>query len=230
MTKKQNIFLVEDDLSFGAVLKSYLEINDYTVTWVDDGKFALDKFRSDEFQLCILDVMLPHVDGFTIAGEIRKTDKEIPLIFLTAKTLKEDILKGYNVGADDYITKPFDTEVLLCKIQAIIKRQSTKPESDETEFTIASYRFNYKLRNISRAGKTQKLSPKEAELLKLLCQNKNQLLSREIALQKIWGEDGYFTARSMDVFITKLRKYLKDDPNIEIKNIHGSGFLFEVND
>lgn len=230
MTKKQNIFLVEDDLSFGAVLKSYLEINDYTVTWVDDGKLALNKFRSDEFHLCILDVMLPHVDGFTIACEIRKIDKEIPLIFLTAKTLKEDILKGYNVGADDYITKPFDTEVLLCKIQAIIKRQSTKPESDETEFTIASYRFDYNLRNISRADKTQKLSPKEAELLKLLCQNKNQLLSREIALQKIWGEDGYFTARSMDVFITKLRKYLKDDPNIEIKNIHGSGFLFEVSD
>lgn len=228
MTQKQNIFLVEDDLSFGAVLKSYLEINDYDVTWVDDGKLALDKFRSNSFDLCILDVMLPNIDGFTIAAEIRKLTTDIPLIFLTAKTLKEDILKGYNVGADDYITKPFDTEVLLCKIQAIIKRQANSLENDETEFTISSYQFDYKLRIISRGEHKQKLSPKEAELLKLLCQNKNQLLSRELALQKIWGEDGYFTARSMDVFITKLRKYLKDDPNTEIKNIHGSGFLLEV--
>ena len=229
MTKKQHIFLVEDDLSFGAVLKSYLELNDYEVTWVDDGKYAVDKFKAGSFQICILDVMLPHIDGFTIGTEIRKLDKEIPMVFLTAKTLKEDILKGYNVGADDYITKPFDTEVLLCKIQAIIKRQSTQPISDEFLFSIGSYEFDSKLRVIVRDGDKQKLSPKEADLLKLLCQNKNELLSRETALRKIWGEDGYFTARSMDVFITKLRKYLKDDPTIEIKNIHGSGFLLEVN-
>ncbi|WP_319499985.1 response regulator transcription factor [uncultured Draconibacterium sp.] len=229
MTIKQHIFLVEDDLSFGAVLKSYLELNDYEVTWVDDGKYAVDKFNAGSFQICILDVMLPNVDGFTIGKEIRKLDQEIPMVFLTAKTLKEDILKGYNVGADDYITKPFDTEVLLCKIQAIIKRQSTQPVSDEFLFSIGSYKFDSKLRSISREGEKQKLSPKEADLLKLLCQNKNELLSRETALRKIWGEDGYFTARSMDVFITKLRKYLKDDPNIEIKNIHGSGFLLEVN-
>lgn len=229
MTVKQHIFLVEDDLSFGAVLKSYLELNDFTVTWVDDGKTALDKFKTGTFQICILDVMLPNVDGFTIATGIGKLDATIPLVFLTAKSLKEDILKGYNVGADDYITKPFDTEVLLCKIKAIIKRQSTQPISDEFLFSIGSYEFNSKLRSISFNGEKQKLSPKEADLLKLLCQNKNELLSRETALRKIWGEDGYFTARSMDVFITKLRKYLKDDPNIEIKNIHGSGFLLEVN-
>lgn len=229
MTKKQHIFLVEDDLSFGAVLKSYLELNDYGVTWVDDGKYAVDKFKAGSFQICILDVMLPHIDGFTIGTEIRKLDKEIPMVFLTAKTLKEDILKGYNVGADDYITKPFDTEVLLCKIQAIIKRQLTQPVIDEFLFSIGSYEFDSKLRVIVRDGDKQKLSPKEADLLKLLCQNKNELLSRETALRKIWGEDGYFTARSMDVFITKLRKYLKGDPNIEIKNIHGSGFLLEVN-
>nr|WP_320020777.1 response regulator transcription factor [uncultured Draconibacterium sp.] len=228
MTKKQHIFLVEDDLSFGAVLKSYLELNDYEVTWVDDGKYAVDKFKAGSFQICILDVMLPHIDGFTIGTEIRKLDKEIPMVFLTAKTLKEDILKGYNVGADDYITKPFDTEVLLCKIQAIIKRQSTQPISDEFLFSIGSYEFDSKLRVIVRDGDKQKLSPKEADLLKLLCQNKNELLSRETALRKIWGEDGYFTARSMDVFITKLRKYLKGDPNIEIKNIHGSGFFLEI--
>lgn len=225
---KQHIFLVEDDLSFGAVLKSYLELNDYQVTWVDDGKFAMDKFRNGEYQICILDVMLPNVDGFTIGAEIRKVNKEIPMVFLTAKTLKEDILKGYNVGADDYITKPFDTEVLLCKVQAIIKRQSTQPLSNEVLFEVGSYTFDSKLRTIVRGKSRQKLSPKEADLLKLLCQNKNELLSRETALRKIWGDDGYFTARSMDVFITKLRKYLADDSNIEIKNIHGSGFLLEI--
>jgi len=233
MTKKivdnrKHIFLVEDDLSFGAVLKSYLEINDYEVTWVDDGKFALERFRNGNYQICILDVMLPNVDGFTVGSEIRKINQDIPLVFLTAKTLKEDILKGYNLGADDYITKPFDTEVLLAKIQAIIKRQSVQPVENETIFRIASYEFDSKLRSISRDGEKQKLSPKEADLLKLLCQNKNELLPRDTALNKIWGEDGYFTARSMDVFITKLRKYLKDDSNIEIKNIHGSGFLLEV--
>jgi len=228
MSHEQNIFLLEDDLSFGAVLKSYLELNDYNVTWVDDGKYAIDKFRSGEFHICILDVMLPNIDGFTVGAEIRKFDKEIPMVFLTAKALKEDILKGYNVGADDYVTKPFDTEVLLCKIQAIIKRQSTQPKNDEVIFTIGSYEFDSKLRNITRLGENQKLSPKESDLLKLLCQNKNELLQRETALRKIWGEDGYFTARSMDVFITKLRKYLKDDPNIEIKNIHGSGFLLQI--
>ena len=145
MNEKQHIFLVEDDLSFGAVLKSYLELNDYKVTWVDDGKFALDKFRNGEYQICILDVMLPNVDGFTIGSEIRKIDKEIPMVFLTAKALKEDILKGYNVGADDYITKPFDTEVLLCKIQAIIKRQTTQPLTNDVIFNIGSYVFDSRL-------------------------------------------------------------------------------------
>ena len=228
MNQEHNIFLVEDDLSFGTVLKSYLELNDYKVTWADDGKIAMEKFRADEYHICILDVMLPNIDGFTIGAEIRKINKDIPMVFLTAKTLKEDILKGYNLGADDYITKPFDTEVLLCKIRAIIKRQSTAPFHNSVIFEIGSYQFDSKLRQIMRDGKKQKLSPKESDLLKLLCQNKNELLPREAALQKIWGDDGYFTARSMDVFITKLRKYLSGDPNIEIKNIHGSGFLLEI--
>lgn len=226
--EKHHIFLVEDDLSFGSVLKSYLEINDYTVTWVDDGKLALDKFRNGKYHICILDVMLPNIDGFTVGREIRSINKEIPMVFLTAKTLKEDILKGYNAGADDYITKPFDTEVLLCKIQAVIKRQTLNPVNDNTLFTIGRYRFDSKLRQISIDNETVKLSPKESDLLKLLCQNQNELLPRETALRKIWGDDGYFTARSMDVFITKLRKYLAGDPAIEIKNIHGSGFLLEV--
>mgnify|MGYP006300342095 FL=1 len=224
----KNIFLVEDDLSFGAVLKSYLELNDFEVTWVDDGKFAAEKFRNGNYHICILDVMLPNVDGFTIGKEIRKTNKIIPMVFLTAKTLKEDILRGYNLGADDYITKPFDTEVLLCKIRAILKRESPQDGKDEVQFTIGSYEFDSALRQISHGDEKQKLSPKESDLLKLLCQNMNELLPRETALRKIWGEDGYFTARSMDVFVTKLRKYLAGDPNIEIKNVHGSGFLLEV--
>jgi DNA-binding response OmpR family regulator len=228
MERSHHIFLVEDDLSFGSVMKSYLEINDYQVTWVDDGKHALERFRNGKFHICILDIMLPNVDGFTIGKEIRTIDKDIPMVFLTAKALKEDILKGYNLGADDYITKPFDTEVLLCKISAIIKRQTTNPVHEEVIFTIGSYRFDSKLRQIHRGENVQKLSPKESDLLKLLCQNQNELLSRETALRKIWGDDGYFTARSMDVFVTKLRKYLSDDTNIEIKNIHGSGFILEI--
>lgn len=228
MRTKQHIFLVEDDLSFGAVLKSYLELNDFEVTWVDDGKFASEKFRNGSYHICILDVMLPNVDGFTIGKEIRKTDKKIPMVFLTAKTLKEDILRGYNLGADDYITKPFDTEVLLCKIRAILKRESPQSGREEVRFIIGSYEFDSTLRQISLGDEKQKLSPKESDLLKLLCQNMNELLPRQTALRKIWGEDDYFTARSMDVFVTKLRKYLAGDPHIEIKNIHGSGFLLEV--
>jgi two-component system, OmpR family, response regulator len=228
MESSHHIFLVEDDLSFGAVLKSYLEINDYTVTWVDDGKYAVERFRTGKYHICILDVMLPNVDGFTIGKEIRLMDKNVPMIFLTAKALKEDILKGYNLGADDYITKPFDTEVLLCKISAIIKRQSTSPVTNESIFNIGTFRFDSKLRQIQRGDEIQKLSPKESDLLKLLCQNQNELLPRETALRKIWGDDGYFTARSMDVFVTKLRKFLSGDPNIEIKNIHGSGFSLEA--
>jgi DNA-binding response OmpR family regulator len=231
MGDKIRIFLVEDDHNFGAVLKSYLEIHDYLVHWVDDGKHALGEFRSDDFDICILDVMLPNVDGFQVAREIRFVNKSIPLIFLTAKTLKDDILKGYSLGADDYITKPFDSEVLLCKIQAILKRneQQEKNEPDKDEFDIGVYRFNYPHRVISRGDESIKISPREAELLRLLCLKINDVMPREMALKKIWGEDSYFTTRSMDVFITKLRKYLKDDPTIEIVNIHGSGFKLTVN-
>ena len=228
MKTNYHIFLLEDDLSFGSVMKSYLELNDYQVTWVDDGKYALSKFRAGKYQICILDVMLPNIDGFTIGSEIRSIDKDIPMIFLTAKNLKEDILKGYQLGADDYITKPFDSEVLLCKISAIIKRQSTGPVREEVIFSIGSYQFDSKLRQVIRENQVQKLSPKEADLLKLLCQNRNELVPREMALRKIWGDDGYFTARSMDVFVTKLRKFLSEDPTVEIRNIHGSGFMLEV--
>jgi len=222
------VFFVEDDLSFGSVLKSYLEINDFAVTWVDDGKYALERFRKGSFRLCILDVMLPHVDGFTLAERIRSIDSQIPFIFLTAKTMKEDVLKGYNLGADDYITKPFDSEVLLCKIGAILKRGTANAIPLKHPVEIGTYRFDYHLRQITGNGMVQNLSPREADLLKLLYENKNNLLPRHIALMTIWGDDSYFTGRSMDVFISRLRKYFSDDPRIEFKNIHGSGYILSL--
>jgi len=222
-TKPVRIFLVEDDLSFGSVLKSYLELNDYTVEWVDDGKYALDHFRKGIFDICILDVMLPHVDGFTIAGEIRKMNPSVPIVFLTAKKLKEDMLKGYGVGGDDYITKPFDTDILLVKIKAIISRRDLNDGTRDL-YEVGKFLFNSKLRTLSCGDKELKLSPKESQLLEMLANNQNTLISREMALKKIWGSDDYFTARSMDVYVTKLRKYLSADPNLVIKNIHGAGF------
>lgn len=229
MITKPRIFLVEDDLSFGAVLKSYLEINDFEVDWIDDGQHALTQFKKDSYKICILDVMLPNVDGFTIGAEIRKINPGIPILFLTAKNLREDVLKGYRIGADDYITKPFDTEVLIFKLKAILKRQSGIYPKESDFYQIGSYLFDYKLRTLVRDGSKQKLSPKEAELLKMLCDNRNELLPRETALKTIWGDDGYFTARSMDVYLTKLRKLFTDDPLVEIRNIHGSGFMLEIN-
>ena len=228
MSKKNaRIFLVEDDLSFGSVLKSDLEINDFDVDLVDDGKLAVDAFRRGVYDLCILDVMLPHVDGFTIATEIRTMNSTIPIIFLTAKKLKEDLLRGYGVGADDYITKPFDTDILLCKIKAIISRRDIQDGSRDV-YEIGKYIFNAKLRTLAIAGQERQLSPKEGQLLEMLALAPNSLVSREAALKKIWGTDDYFTARSMDVYVTKLRKYLGDDPQITLKNIHGSGFQLLV--
>ena len=225
MKNKKNILLVEDDFNFGSVLKAYLEMNDFSVSWVVDGKNAIKEFSDGDFDICVLDVMLPNVDGFTIAKDIRELSPIVPFIFVTAKTLKEDILKGYSMGADDYITKPFDSEVLICKINAILSRSGNQvAEEQEEEYQIGKYSFNPIIREIKVEGFTQKLSPKESELLKLLFQHKNNILPRELALRSIWGEDSYFTTRSMDVYITKLRKYLKKDSNIEIINIHGNGF------
>lgn len=230
MNKKPvNIFLVEDDLSFGSVLKSYLEINDFAVDWIDDGKYAVEHFRKGDFEICILDIMLPHVDGFTIANEIRQINQKIPIIFLTAKKLKDDVLKGYGVGGDDYITKPFDTDILLAKIRAIIARRDIKAIARDV-IDIGKFVFNTKLRTLSAGGEEKKLSPKEAQLLELLAANPNTLISREMALKKIWGNDDYFTARSMDVYITKLRKILSDDPRLNIKNIHGAGFQLIISE
>lgn len=227
--RNARIFLVEDDASFGSVLKSYLEINDFEVDLVDDGKVAVETFRKGVYDLCILDVMLPHVDGFTIASEIRIMNSVIPIIFLTAKKLKEDLLKGYGVGADDYITKPFDTDILLCKIRAIIARRDIQDGTRDI-YEIGKYIFNARLRTLTLGDRERQLSPKEGQLLEMLAMTPNTLVSREAALRKIWGADDYFTARSMDVYVTKLRKYLSDDPNILLKNIHGSGFQLVISE
>ncbi|MBL0882738.1 MAG: response regulator transcription factor [Chitinophagaceae bacterium] len=223
--KKYKILLCEDDTNLGMVLKNYLEINDYDVTLERDGRLGLAAFQREKYDICLLDVMMPNMDGFTLAEEIRDVDPDIPLFFLSAKTMKEDIIQGYKLGADDYITKPFDSEVLLLKIKAILKRNEEENKgNDNVEFDLGKYHFNPKLRELKNGESTQTLSPKENELLKMLAEHKNDLLPRERALKKIWGSDTYFNGRSMDVYIAKLRKYLKEDTEIEIVNIHGNGF------
>ena len=225
--ENNKILLVEDDPNFGTVLKDYLSLNDYNVTHAKDGLEGLIMFKNDDFDICILDVMMPRKDGFSLAKDIRSTNSEVPIIFLTAKTMKEDVLKGYQAGADDYLNKPFDSEVLLYKIKAILQRKESEKstEEDAFEFKIGSFDFNSKLRHLSFNGEeAQKLSPKESKLLKMLAVHKNDLMPRELALTKIWRDDNYFTSRSMDVYIAKLRKYLKLDDKVEILNIHGEGF------
>ncbi len=223
--KKSKILLCEDDTNLGMVLKNYLELNDYDVTLERDGRLGLAAFQREKYDICLLDVMMPNMDGFTLAEEIRDVDPDIPLFFLSAKTMKDDIIQGYKLGADDYITKPFDSEVLMLKIRAILKRNEEDNRiNDNIEFDLGKFHFNPKLRELKDADNTQTLSPKENELLKMLAEHKNDLLPRERALKKIWGSDTYFNGRSMDVYIAKLRKYLKDDTNIEIVNIHGNGF------
>ncbi|TAE15195.1 MAG: DNA-binding response regulator [Bacteroidetes bacterium] len=224
-TKKHKILLCEDDTNLGMVLKNYLELSDFDVTLERDGRLGLAAFQREKFDMCLLDVMMPNMDGFKLAEEIRDIDQEVPLFFLSAKTMKEDIVTGYNLGADDYITKPFDSEVLLLKIKAILKRnEELNKENENQEFDLGGYHFNPKLRELVHGTQRYTLSPKESELLKMLAEHKNDLLPRERALKKIWGSDTYFNGRSMDVYIAKLRKYLKDDANIEIVNIHGNGF------
>jgi two-component system OmpR family response regulator len=228
-TTKTKVLLCEDDSNLGMVLKNYLELNDFDVTLERDGRLGLAAFQREKFDICLLDVMMPNMDGFQVAEEIRDINPDVPLFFLSAKTMKEDIIQGYKLGADDYITKPFDSDVLLHKIRAIIKRnEEVHREEANAEFDLGKYHFNPRLRELSVDGKMQTLSPKENELLKMLAEYKNDLLPREAALKKIWGSDTYFNGRSMDVYIAKLRKYLKEDSNLEIVNIHGNGFRLVV--
>lgn len=230
----KKILIVEDDPNFGSILRDYLTLNDYEVTLAKNGIEGLEKFKKEDFDLCILDVMMPYKDGFTLAKEIREKNETVPLIFLTAKSLKEDVLKGFKLGADDYLTKPFDSDVLLAKVKAILNRRVSKTntvDSDEHLFTIGAFHFNSKLRFLSYQQQDPlKLSPKENQLLRLLVLHLNDLLPRDIALNKIWRDDNYFTSRSMDVYIAKLRKYLRQDPKVEILNIHGEGFRLVVSD
>jgi len=232
--KKQSarILLVEDDPNLSMVIHDYLEMMDYETTVCKDGEEGLSEFSNGKYDLVILDIMMPKKDGFSVAEDIRKFDDITPIIFLTAKSLKEDKIKGFQVGCDDYIPKPFNTEELSMRIKAILKRcmvaQNSYPENDKKVFEIGKYNFDYENMLLNSDGKEQTLTRKEAALLKLLCVYKNKLLTRETALKSIWGDDDYFIGRSMDVFIAKLRKYLKDDPGISITNVHGTGFKLEI--
>lgn len=224
---QNKILLVEDERNFGTILRDFLAMNGFSVTLCENGDIGLSIFKNEKFDLCIVDVMMPKKDGFTLGAEIKEIDASIPIIFLTAKTLREDVIKGYKTGADDYVTKPFDSEVLLYKIKAIVNRNK-KIVSTIEEFEIGSFFFNSKLRLLKHNDKEIKLSPKEAALLKMLCEFKNDVLPREKALKEIWKDENYFTARSMDVYIVKLRKLLASDGKIEINNLHGNGYCLQV--
>ena len=232
MEEKLRILLCEDDENLGMLLREFLQAKGYAADLFSDGESGYKAFLKGKYDLCVLDVMMPKKDGFTLAQEIRTVNSEVPIIFLTAKSMKSDVLHGYQVGADDYLNKPFDSEVLLYKIKAITERGGVETaeaeENTQTEFKIGTFTFDSKLRNLSNGTEEYKLSPKENALLKLLCQHMGDLMPRELALVRIWKDDNYFTARSMDVYIVKLRKYLKSDPKVSISNIHGEGFRLVV--
>ncbi|MCW3104963.1 MAG: Two-component system response regulator [Bacteroidetes bacterium] len=224
--EKLKILLVEDDANLGTLLREYLEAKGYSTSLAVNGKQGFDLFSKEKFNICILDVMMPVKDGYTLAKEIRAVDANVPVVFLTAKSMKEDTIEGFNAGADDYITKPFSMEELLARIKAILRRTEIKVNANDSqaEFKIGSYKFDYQHQTLDIKGSQQKLTTKEADLLKLLCLHANDILDRNFALKAIWNDDNYFNGRSMDVYIAKLRKYLKDDPSVEIINVHGKGF------
>ena len=223
---KIKILLAEDDLNLGQILNEYLNVKGYETELCRNGESAYQTFKKSTFDLCIFDVMMPKLDGFSLAEKVRKADTEIPIMFLTAKSLKEDAIKGFNIGADDYISKPFSMEELLLRIKAILRR-THKPEEEENQqmkFEVGEFYFDFASQKLTHNGKEQKLTSKEAALLRMLCLHKNQVLDRSKALKKIWQDDNYFNSRSMDVYITKLRKFLKADENLQILNVHGQGF------
>lgn len=227
--KNASILLVEDDPNLSMVLQDYLEMLGYLIHLSKDGVEGLEVFQQKSFDLCILDVMMPRKDGFTLAEDIRSLKNDVPIIFLTAKSLKEDRLKGFRTGCDDYITKPFSTEELSLRIEAILRRyMATQADDGPAEYSLGAYCFD--VENLILKGKkiNRNLTRKEAALLKILCQNENKLVARDVILNEVWGNDDYFLGRSMDVFIAKLRKYLSDDPGLSITNVHGSGFKLET--
>jgi len=228
---KLNILLAEDDKNLGTVLKAYLDAKSYQCTLCVNGKEALEAYHDHEFDFLIFDVMMPVMDGFTLAREIRENDQSTPILFLTAKSLQEDVMEGFNVGADDYLSKPFHMDELLARIEAILRRaQAKKTAKPADSYVIGKYSFDVTRHILSSDGQDQKLTSKEAALLEMLCANKNETLDRSEALKKIWLDDSYFNARSMDVYVTKLRKYLKGDSSIEILNVHGVGFKLITSD
>ncbi|MFC2106933.1 response regulator transcription factor [Bacteroidota bacterium] len=233
MKNKAKILLVEDDQNLRIVLQDYLKMIGYDITVCEDGYQGLEEFKNNEFDLCILDIMMPRKDGFTLATEIRNMNEIIPIIFLTAKSLKEDRIKGFKIGCDDYITKPFSTEELSLRLKAILKRcqniDSDSSDKQDKIFNIGNYTFNVNSMTLSIGKNERLLTRKESALLSLLSEHKEKIVTREYALKKIWGDDDYFIGRSMDVFITKLRKYLAEDPRISITNIHGTGFRLDIN-
>ena len=225
------LLLAEDDRNLGNILKNYLEAKGYATTLCVNGQEAVEAFTRKEFDFCILDIMMPVKDGFAAATEIRAANNKVPILFLTAKTLQEDKLKGFEIGADDYITKPFSMEELILRLQAILRRtdEPAKTLANENVYTIGIYTFDYNRQTLISRNKEQKLTSKEAGLLRLLCSHANEVLDRSTALNEIWNDDSYFNARSMDVYIVKLRKYLKEDPRVELLNVHGVGFKLVMN-
>lgn len=228
--KKINILLAEDDPNLGTLLRRFLSMKGFEVQWAQNGHTAFEKFGKNQFDLCVFDVMMPELDGFQLTGEIRKLDKNIPVIFLTAKSMQEDILKGFAVGADDYVRKPFEMEELLARINAVLKR--TKIDSidnnNDSSFTLGSTFYDPEIRIVKIGNDETKLTTKENQLLHLLAKNQNEILDRQATLRAIWGEDNYFNGRSMDVYIAKLRKILREDPALEILNEHGKGFKLVI--
>ena len=220
------ILLVEDDVNLGTVLKEYLSVKGFIVDHEKNGIDGLAAFHKVNYDLLILDIMMPKMDGMTVASKIRGSNSDVPIIFLTAKTLQNDKIEGFKIGADDYITKPFNTEEMLLRINAVLKRSRTPQPATQHEstFTIGAYKFDYNRRLLTIGDNKSKLTSKEADLLRILCSNKNEVTERNLALKTIWGDDNYFTSRSMDVYIVKLRNYFKDDESIEITNVHGIGF------
>lgn len=229
MNSNNNILLVEDDKNLGFVIRDFLELSGYQVHLKENGKDGLDAYLQGKYDIIIVDVMMPVMDGFSLAEEVRKRDKMTPIIFLTAKSLKEDRIKGFKLGADDYITKPFSTEELKLRIDAILRRSANvRFHSESSIYKFGSFTFNYEDHLLETPSGKKHLTKREAEVLRMLCIHQNKLLRREIALKEIWGKDDYFMGRSMDVYITKLRKVLADDPNVTITNIHNTGFKLVI--
>ena len=226
--EKVKILLCEDDENLGMLLREYLQVKGYDTDLMTDGDAGFKAFTKNEYDVCIFDVMMPKKDGFTLAKEVRAINTELPIIFLTAKNLKEDIIEGFKIGGDDYLTKPFSMEELLFRLEAILRRVKSKKMKDKTFYTLGKFTFDAQKQILSLDGKQTKLTTKESELLALLCANMNDILERNYALKTIWIDDNYFNARSMDVYITKLRKLLRDDAGVQIINIHGKGYKLIV--